>query len=96
MPWPKGEFLGFEQKYYLWNFDYVGPKYAQATMPDEYVLDFMGRHEVTSAERPLLIQYVLVSSHAPRSDLPPLVDDWSRVRNGAIYNQLETTHFPIV
>jgi len=95
-PWPKGEFLSFEQKYYLWNFDYIGPKYAWATMPDEYVLDFLGRHEVTGAQRPLFIQYILVSSHAPWSDLPPLVDDWSKVRNGAIYNQLETTHFPIV
>ncbi len=95
-PWPKGEFLGFEQKYYLWNFDYAGPKYAWATMPDEYVLDFMGRHEVSGAQRPLFLQYVLVSSHAPWSDQPPLVEDWSKVQNGAIYNQLETTHFPIV
>jgi Sulfatase len=95
-PWPKGEFFGFEQKYYLWNFDYVGPSYAWATMPDQYLLDFVRRRELGAAARPLFIEYVLVSSHAPWSDLPPMVDDWSLVQNGAIYNRLEATHYPIV
>jgi len=95
-PWPKGEFFGFDQKYYLWNFDYAGPAYAWATMPDQYVLDFVGRRELRPESGPLFIQYVLVSSHAPWSDLPPLVDDWSRLKNGAIYNELETKHYPIV
>jgi len=95
-PWPKGEFFGFDRKYYLWNFDYVGPTYAWATMPDQYVLDFVRRHELSRASGPLFIQYILVSSHAPWSDLPPLVDDWSRVRDGDIYNHVEGTHYPIV
>jgi hypothetical protein len=95
-PWPKGEFFGFDQKYYLWNFDYKGPSYAWATMPDQYVLDFVRRRELSPARGPLFIQYILVSSHAPWSDLPPLLDDWSSVQNGDIYNHVETTHYPIV
>jgi hypothetical protein len=95
-PWPKGEFFGFEQKYYLWNFDYVGPSYAWATMPDQYLLDFVRRRELGAATRPLFIEYILVSSHAPWSDLPPLVDDWSLVQNGDLYSRLETKHYPIV
>ena len=95
-PWPKGEFFGFDQKYYLWNFDYVGPSYAWATMPDQYLLDFVRRRELSAPARPLFIEYILVSSHAPWSDLPPLVDDWSLVQNGDIYNRLETKHYPIV
>ncbi|HWZ88366.1 MAG TPA: sulfatase-like hydrolase/transferase, partial [Polyangiaceae bacterium] len=94
--WPKGEFFGFEQKYYLWNFDYVGPSYSWATMPDQYMLDVIRRRELASATRPLFIQYVLVSSHAPWSDLPVQVDDWTTLQNGAIYNRLETKHYPIV
>jgi hypothetical protein len=95
-PWPKGEFFGFDQKYYLWNYDYVGPKYAWATMPDQYVLDFVRRRELDAPARPLFIEYVLVSSHAPWSDLPAQVPDWSLVQNGDIYNRLETKHYPIV
>jgi len=95
-PWPKGEFFGFDQKYYLWNFDYVGPKYAWATMPDQYVLDFIHRRELSAAQGPLFIQYILVTSHAPWSDLPPLIDDWSRVQNGDVYNHVAATHYPIV
>ncbi len=68
--WPKGEFYGFDQKYYSWNFDYKGPPYSWATMPDEYVLDFMGRKELSSPKEPLFVQYTLVSSHAPWSDVP--------------------------
>ena len=95
-PWPKGDFLGFEHKYYLWNFEYAGPSYAWATMPDQYVLDFIARRELAAASEPLFIQYILVSSHASWSDLPPLVDDWSKIENGAIYRTLETRHFPVV
>ena len=71
-PGRRAVFLGFEQKYcHLWDFDYGKVRIcAMGYVPDEYVLDFMGQHEVTSAERPLFIQYVLVSSHAPWSDLP--------------------------
>lgn len=94
-PWPKGQVFAFEQRYDAWNFDYAGPGYAWATMPDQYVLDFVRRRELSSPSAPLFIEYVLVSSHAPWSHQPPLVEDWERVQNGAIYNQLETVRFPI-
>jgi hypothetical protein len=94
-PWPKGDMFGFEQRYYAWNFDYAGPSYAWATMPDQYVLDFVRRRELSSRSSPLFIEYVLVSSHAPWSHQPVLVDDWQRIQNGAIYNELEMVRFPI-
>jgi hypothetical protein len=94
-PWPKGEVFAFEQRYYAWNFDYQGPGYAWATMPDQYVLDFVRRKELAAAKAPLFIEYVLVSSHAPWSHQPVLVDDWAKLGNGAIYRELETVRFPI-
>jgi len=93
--WPKGELYDFEKKYYLWNFDYAGPAYAWATMPDQYVLDFIRRREHGAYPRPLFIQYVLVSSHAPWSDLPPVIENWDAITNGAIYNRVQNRHFPI-
>ena len=65
-------------------------------MPDQYVLDFVHRREIaTKGNQPLFVQYVLISSHAPWSDLPPIVDDWSRLRNGALFHELPRTRYPI-
>jgi hypothetical protein len=97
--WPKGELYDFEKKYYAWDFNYAGPAYAWATMPDQYVLDFVHKREPVPVPgpgaRPLFIQYVLVSSHAPWSDLPPVLDDWDAIGNGAIYHRVKNRHFPI-
>src|SRR6185436_10940320 len=65
-------------------------------MPDQYVLDFMRRRELEHATRPLFMQYVLVTSHAPWSDQPQIVPDWSELGDGAIFNRLETVRYPIV
>jgi hypothetical protein len=95
--WPKGDFLNFDKKYYAWNFDYQGPGFAWATMPDQYVLDFVRRHEIDpdKGKGPLFLEYMLVSSHAPWSDLPTMVDDWDHIGNGAIYNGQERMKYPI-
>jgi hypothetical protein len=94
--WPRGEFYSFERKYYSWNFNYKGPTYAWATMPDQYVLDFARRNVLPDRARPSFVQYVLVSSHAPWSDLPELVPDWSTLGDGSLYNRLPTIHHDIV
>jgi hypothetical protein len=92
--WPKGELYDFEKKYYLWNFDYKGPPFAWATMPDQYVLDFVRKREFGPDQRPLFIQYVLVSSHAPWSDLPPVIG-WESVGDGSIYHRTQNLHFDV-
>jgi hypothetical protein len=85
----------FEQVYSAWDFDYRGPSYRWAPMPDQYTIDFVHRHEVANAARPLLIEYALVSSHAPWSDLPPVMPDWDRIGDGRIFASLPAAHFPI-
>jgi hypothetical protein len=95
-PWPEGDFYGYQAKYYAWNFDYRGPAYGWSTMPDQYVLDFMRRREMTTTSQPLFIEFILGSSHAPFHRQPPLIDDWTRIGDGAIYNDTEVITFPIV
>jgi hypothetical protein len=95
-PWLKGQFYPFDKAYYAWDFDYVGPAFAWATMPDQYVLDFVRRRELDPAPGPVFIHYVLVSSHAPWSELPVVVDDWAQIDNGALYAQREPIRFPVV
>lgn len=95
-PWPKGDFYGFEQKYYGWEFGYAGPWFAWARMPDQYVLDFVRRKELASRDsRPLFIQYQLISSHAPWSDLPPLIRDWDSLGDGSLFKRVRRVRYPI-
>jgi len=95
-PWPEGEFYGFQAKYYAWHFDYRGPMYGWSTMPDQYVLDFIRRREMETASQPLFAEFILGSSHAPFHCQPPYLDAWSRIGEGAVYNELEVITFPIV
>jgi hypothetical protein len=85
----------FDRVYSGWDFDYRGPSYRWAAMPDQYAIDFVHRQEVAAQRAPLLAMYTLITSHAPWSDLPPFVDDWSRIGDGAVYRTLPTEHFPI-
>jgi phosphatidylglycerophosphate synthase len=80
------DFYDFDATFNSWNFDYAGPPFAWASMPDQYVLDFARRNIIDHSTGPLFMTYVLVSSHAPWSTIPTIVPDWSAVGDGTIYN----------
>jgi len=94
-PWPKGAFYGFDQRYYAWSFDYRGPAFGWATMPDQFVVDFVHRRELSAATGPVFVEYVLVSSHAPWSVQPRHVADWSSLGDGELFNHLKPITYPI-
>ena len=95
-PWPQGAFFGYQKKYYAWNFDYKGPMYGWSTMPDQYVLDYIYRHEIQNRTQPLFIEFILVTSHAPFHRQPPYLKDWPSLGTGEIYHQVQAVAFPIV
>jgi phosphatidylglycerophosphate synthase len=82
------DFYDFDETFKLWDFDYAGPAFAWAAMPDQYALDFIHRHVIAKYPRPLFVSYALVSSHAPWSHVPTMVADWSKIGNGSVYNDL--------
>jgi len=97
---PEGEVSGFQQRYYAMDLDYHGPSYKWATMPDQYVLDYVDRHVVARrpdapARGPLFVQYALVSSHSPWSLQPRVVPDWDQLDGGRIYNQQEPVRYAV-
>jgi hypothetical protein len=91
----RGDLYDFTKNYYFWDFEYEGPAFAWATMPDQYVFDLIRRRELTT-KMPLFVQYVLVSSHAPWSETPSVVSDWSKLGNGAIFDTHPVYRYPIV
>lgn len=93
-PWPEGDFYHFDHKYYSWNFDYRGPRFSWALMPDQYVVEFINRKELLLTHRRRFVQFALVSSHAPWNVQPPLIEDEAMIRNGRIYDQRPAVTFP--
>jgi hypothetical protein len=93
-PWPEGDFYRFDQQYYAWNFKYQGPRYSWAPMPDQYVIDFIRRKELTETRHRLFLQYALVSSHAPWNQQPPMIYNESNLVDGKIYNKRRARTFP--
>jgi hypothetical protein len=92
---PEGEVHGFDRKYYAPDLGYRGPPFGWATMPDQYVLETVHQRELARPERPLFVEYALVSSHAPWTVLPPVVDDWSRLQDGRLYRELPARRFNV-
>lgn len=93
--YPQGAYFDYEQDYYARHFDYRGPSFGWAPMPDQYVLDWVHRHEFARRERPLFVRYVLISSHAPFNNQPPFIPDWDLIGDGSIYNDRPPIEYPI-
>ncbi len=95
--WPEGwDFYRFEEAFVAHDgdFGYVGPWFSYVPITDQYTIWTAHNRiqELTApsggaADRPLLVYYQLVSSHTPFNKIPPIIDEWSDLGNGDIYNQ---------
>ena len=86
--WPQGSFYGFDKVYDQRNLGYVGPRFGFAPMPDQYVLLALQRLELAKPGRgPLFAEIDMVSSHAPWTRTPELID-WGDVGNGSVFNTI--------
>ncbi|GIG88197.1 sulfatase [Plantactinospora endophytica] len=83
--WPEGELYDYEKIYDSRQLGYHGPKFSWATMPDQYALAAFERYEHGTPDRPpLMAGITLVSSHAPWTPLPRLVD-WDDLGDGSVF-----------
>jgi hypothetical protein len=87
--WAEGtSFYHYDRLYDRRNVGYRGPKYAYASMPDQFVLEALQRLELSRPDRrPLFAELDLVSSHTPWTRIPPLID-WDQLGDGSIFNRL--------
>ncbi len=87
--WTEGtSYYHYDRVYDRNNVGYRGPKYAYASMPDQYVLEALQRLELSRPDRrPLFAELDLVSSHTPWTKIPPLID-WADLGDGSIFHRL--------
>ena len=87
--WPEGSsFYHYDKLYDRRNVGYRGPTFSYASMPDQYVLAALQRLELAKPDRrPLFAEVDLVSSHAPWTRIPQLID-WNDVGDGSIFKRM--------
>jgi len=78
-PWPEARALGFEAVYAAEALEYAGPASGWVGIPDQYTLHRYSRHLRPRHAGPVFSVLMLISSHAPWSPGPPLLEDWDRL-----------------
>ena len=83
--WPQGEFYDFDHVYDSRNVGYEGPRFGYPTMPDQFTLDAFHRLELApEPRRPVMAEIDLITSHAPWSRTPRLIDQ-ADVGDGSVF-----------
>lgn len=84
--WPEGEWFGYDRVYGVDDLGYKGQPFNWVTMPDQYTLAALQRRELARGDdRPVMAEVALISSHAPWTPIPPLLN-WSAVGDGRVFN----------
>lgn len=83
--WPEGPYYAFDEIQAFDDLAYAGPLFGFDSIPDQYVFSAFERTARAPAPRPVMAVLSLISSHAPWSPVPPLVD-WATVGDGSGYD----------
>ncbi|MEQ1621205.1 MAG: sulfatase-like hydrolase/transferase [Methylococcales bacterium] len=87
MAWPQGEYFGYDKIYASQDLNYHGQPFNWITMPDQFTLSALQTMERKPGPRPpVMAEIAMISSHAPWTPLPKLVD-WDQIGDGTIFNQ---------
>ncbi|MFC6022016.1 sulfatase-like hydrolase/transferase [Plantactinospora solaniradicis] len=86
--WPEGDLYEYDQVYDSRQLGYNGPKFSWATMPDQFALSAFERLEhAPPHSTPLMAGITLVSSHAPWTPIPRLLD-WDDLGDGSVFEEM--------
>ncbi|MEN3791632.1 sulfatase-like hydrolase/transferase [Fulvimarina sp. MAC3] len=92
MDWPESGYYGYDAVYAANDLGYEGLPYNWVTMPDQYTLT-AARRIADAADKPVMAEIALISSHAPWTPIAELVP-WDKVGNGEIFNDQATAGDP--
>jgi len=84
-PEPERSYYAFDEIYTFNDLAYAGALFSFDSIPDQYVLSVLERTALRPAPRaPVMAVVTLISSHAPWSPVPPLLD-WEAIGDGSGY-----------
>ncbi|TDH34923.1 sulfatase [Pseudohoeflea suaedae] len=88
MAWPEAGYFGYDRTFVAANLGYEGDPFNWVTMPDQYTLsafERLVRKPAHDEGKSVMAEIALISSHAPWTPVPHLVD-WNDVGDGTIFN----------
>jgi len=85
LDWPEAGYFGYDSVHAAAGLDYKGKPFNWITMPDQYTLSAFERLERQPGHKPVMAEMALISSHAPWTPVPALVD-WDKVGDGMVFN----------
>ncbi|WP_210259967.1 sulfatase-like hydrolase/transferase [Martelella sp. HB161492] len=91
--WPESSYFGYDDIFTAADLGYKGKPFNWVTMPDQYTLaafDRLVRHGDVTDNRPVMTEMTLVSSHAPWTPVPRLID-WASVGDGRVFDDQATS-----
>ncbi|MGZ4958227.1 MAG: sulfatase-like hydrolase/transferase [Methylomonas sp.] len=96
MAWPQGDYFGYDRIYASQDLGYRGQPFNWITMPDQYTLSaFQSLERQPARCQPVMAEIALISSHAPWTPLPRLID-WQQVSDGKLFNDAREGDTPEV
>jgi hypothetical protein len=87
LAWPEGQYFGYDQIYDAAALEYQGLPFNYVTMPDQFTLArFQQRERDPAARKPVMAEFALISSHAPWTPIPEVID-WDSIVDGTEFNE---------
>lgn len=96
MAWPESDYFGYDQILSASGLEYRGKPFNWVTMPDQYTLSAFDRLAIKPAHargQNVMAEIALISSHAPWTPVPKLID-WNDVGDGSAFNDQATSGDP--
>lgn len=96
MAWPEAGYFGYNRIFAAKDLDYQGKPFNWVTMPDQYTFaafERLVRRPAHANGKPVMAEIALISSHAPWTPIPELID-WQDVGDGSIFNDQATKGDP--
>lgn len=87
-PWPEASTMGFQRVLAAADLGYRGQPFNWVTMPDQFTL--LATDRLLRADddpRPLFAQIALISSHAPWTPVPRMLD-WDAIGDGTEFDRM--------
>lgn len=86
LAWPEGQYFGYDKLYDADALDYHGLPFNYVTMPDQFTLARVQQERDITPRAPLMAEIALISSHAPWTPTPELID-WAQIADGTEFNE---------
>ncbi|PYE43090.1 phosphoglycerol transferase MdoB-like AlkP superfamily enzyme [Rhizobium sp. PP-F2F-G20b] len=86
MDWPESAWYGYNRILAAKDLGYKGKPFNWVTMPDQFTLAaFQNMVRNTPNRKPVMAEIALISSHAPWTPVPHLID-WNAIGDGSSFN----------